>query len=224
MNSNLDVWAVQENGNDVFGALENVTTGVSIIYSNCDSVMHLGSNLVTSRIFDTILYNEECDILIMIMASSPATKEDMIDYLEKKGLKYVEVTFLAQDTFGGNANTSDNIPELWFARETSVVSDAVNSSLERNVNSCVIYPNVEGSLSLNYTNNDLAPERVDGRLFDSLIEFPDKVVLLINNKDKNKSDRLNEVIDLLNEKGINYSVNESNDIKFEDRAKRGILK
>lgn len=216
MKSNLDIWAVQEEKEEIFTALEQINGGLSIIYDKVACEMMIGSNNITNRLFDLFLYNEESDTLIMVMKGSKASKEDMIHYLEQHNLKYVEVTFLEEDVDNQISEKKEEVevPELWFARDAYVLDDALDSSLERNANSAVIMPNVMGDLSLFYTNIFGHTEVVDGRLFKGLVSLPDKLVLLVNQGDEKESISISTLEKKIQDKGFIYSIDESNDIRL----------
>lgn len=216
MKSNLDIWAVQEEKEEIFTALEQIKGGLSIIYDKVACEMMIGSNNITNRLFDLFLYNEESDTLIMVMKGSKASKEDMIHYLEQHNLKYVEVTFLEEDVDNQISEKKEEVevPELWFARDAYVLDDALDSSLERNVNSAVIMPNVMGDLSLFYTNIFGHTEVVDGRLFKGLVSLPDKLVLLVNQGDEKESISISTLEKKIQDRGFIYSIDESNDIRL----------
>lgn len=219
MKSNLDIWAVQEDETEIQTALEQIKGGLSIIYDKVTCEMMIGSNNVQNRLFDLFLYNEESDTFIMVMKGSKASKEDMITYLEEHNLKYVEVTFLDDDI----DNISDekekvDVPELWFARDTYVVEDAIDSSIERGVSTATIMPNVMGDLALFYTNNYGHTEVVDGRMFKGLVSLSDKIVMLVNQGNKSKNIKLEDLEKIMLDKGLIYSIDESNDIKLDTSA------
>lgn len=216
MKSNLDIWAVQEAKEEIFTALEQIKGGLSIIYDKVACEIMIGSNNITNRLFDLFLYNEESDTLIMVMKGSKASKEDMIHYLEQHNLKYVEVTFLEEDVDNQISEKKEEVevPELWFARDAYVLDDALDSSLERNVNSAVIMPNVMGDLSLFYTNIFGHTEVVDGRLFKGLVSLPDKLVLLVNQGDEKESISISTLEKKIQDRGFIYSIDESNDIRL----------
>lgn len=219
MKSNLDIWAVQEDETEIQTALEQIKDGLSIIYDKVTCEMMIGSNNVQNRLFDLFLYNEESDTFIMVMKGSKASKEDMITYLEEHNLKYVEVTFLDDDI----DNISDekekvDVPELWFARDTYVVEDAIDSSIERGVSTATIMPNVMGDLALFYTNNYGHTEVVDGRMFKGLVSLSDKIVMLVNQGNKSKNIKLEDLEKIMLDKRLIYSIDESNDIKLDTSA------
>ena len=180
MNSNLDVWAIQEDPNELYTALDQIKEGLSIIYSNCICDFNVGENSVISRRFDTILYNEESDVFIMLMKNGEASKEDMLAYLEKKNKRYAEITFNKEDEFYDSAITSK---EIWFARDGYVLEDATMDSLNKNITTCDFYPMVEGNMSFNYRTSQNEKFSVDGRIFKGVVAFDDKIILIINQKD-----------------------------------------
>ena len=209
MRSNLDVWAIQFYPEELETALGKIEDGMSIIYSNCTCNFKIGNQEIKNRQFDTFLYNEDSDVLIMLMRGGKATKEDMIKSLEEKGKEYHEVTFA--NPVEDYENT-DEISELWFAREKYVLKDAINDSKSRGINSCEFYPLVTGSLELGYISNTDNPYSVDGRLFNGLVKFDDKLVFIINQPDNITKDGTIRnmwpcnVLDILKENGIECTV------------------
>lgn len=219
MNSNLDIWAVQEDGSEIFTALDQIKSGVSIIYDNCVCNMSIGSNVIHCREFNTVIYNEESDVIILVMKTSSATKEDAIRYLSEKNLPFVEVTFMEQE----DRNDELDVPIIWFAREAYVLEDAIKDSVEKGEQSCTYYPIIKGDLKLNYINNNFAPEQVDGRLFRGLISFEDKIILLVSQKenvDENGNSRnvtKDAVLELLDKYGITPNFDYDDDITFKKK-------
>lgn len=195
MNSNLDVWAIQTLPSELKTALDNLKTDKDIIlFTNLLSKFNLGGQEITSRQFDTILYSEENDTLVMLMRGGEATSDDIRAYLDQKGFMYHEVSFSKPAEIHKD---DESIPELWFAREEYVVDDAFADSVTRTENRNFDYfPFLEGSLSLGYTTNVekedlsyLGKEQeeefpVEGRLFRGLIRLEDKLILLISQGEK----------------------------------------
>ncbi len=209
MRSNLDVWAIQFYPEELETALNQIKDGISIIYSNCTCNFKIGSQEIKNRQFDTFLYNEDSDVLIMLMRGGKATKKDMIKYLEEKGKEYYEVTFAEPIE---EYESTDEISELWFAREKYVLEDAINDSKSRGINSCEFYPLVTGSLELGYVSNTDNPYSVDGRLFNGLVKFDDKLILIINQPDNVTKDGATrnmwpcDVLEIIKENNIECTV------------------
>ena len=208
MKSNLDVWAIQYYPEALLTALNKIQEGMNIIYSNCVCHFKVGDEVITNREFDTILYNEESDILILLMRNGKAKKEDIIKYLDENNKKYAEVTFDASVL--ENYQNDDSIPEIWFAREEYVLDDALKDSKSKNVNECTIYLNIDSSISFGYIANVDNNYSIDGRIFKSLIKLDDKLIFIINqldNVDENGISRNlteNDIFELLNKYGFEY--------------------
>ena len=221
MKSNLDVWAVQSIPDELYTALGQVKGGINIIYSNCTCNFKIGNQEVTTRQFDTFLYNEESDILIMLMRGGKATKEDMVKYLEENDMEYYEVTFAPPiDEYEDKNDTL----ELWFARERYVLEDALDDSIDKGVQSCEYYPLLNGSLELGYISNSNDSFDIEGRLFQGLIKTDDKIVLIINQKDNidvNGKDRnldYKEILEVVNSKGFNCTVITDSEPKLQQKT------
>lgn len=219
MKSNLDVWAVQSNPNDLSAALSQIKDGMNIIYSNCTCNLVLGNQTIKTRQFDSILYNEESDILIMLMRDGLVTKEDVIKYLEANNKEYGEVTFAPSIE---EYNNDNNIPDIWFAREKAVLCDALQDAFNKGIDMCEFYPLVTGNLDIGYiTNTKDNKINLDGRLFRGVLKLDDRLVLIINQKeniDKNGNDRnmdTKEIINTIEECGFNFDVVMTNEINLE---------
>lgn len=195
MNSNLDVWAIQTMPEALSTALDNINADNDIIlYENVRSDFTLGDERIINRQFDTFLYSEENDILVMLMRGGLVNADNIREYLDKKGLKYHEVVFAKSS---GSYKDNLSIPELWFAREEYVVEDAFKDSIDRgSKKEFEYYPFLTGNLSLTY-RTDMEQEDlsflgdakddsypVDGRLFRGLIKLDDKIIILINQGEK----------------------------------------
>lgn len=197
MKSNLDVWAIQYYPNELYNALNQIKDGMNLIYSNCISELKIGDKKIRNREFDTFLYNEESEVLIMLMRGGKVTKEELIKYLEYKNKEYCEITFLPPHE---EYKDGDNVPELWFSREKSVLEDAIKDSKKKGITGCDYYPLLNGYLSLDYKNKYCNKIEVDGRVFSGIVKFEDKIVLIINqiyNVDKNGKSRNMLVKDVL---------------------------
>lgn len=222
MKSNLDVWAIQYFDEELYTALEQIKEGMNIIYSNCYCTFTIGDKEIKSRQFDTFLYNEESDILIMLMRGGKVTKDDIIKYLDEHDKEYSEVTFAPSIAF---YDDGDNVPELWFAREEYVLVDAIRDSISKNIFNCQFYPTISSELSLNYISNNGTKEEIDGRLFNGIIVLDDKIILIINqqnNNDKNMSE--SQIIECINANKMSYEICTGNPDVFVNNFSRKIKK
>ena len=183
MNSNLDVWAIQSNPEELRIALDNLKSDNDILlYTNLLCSFKIGEDNIIPRQFDTILYSEENDLLVILMRDGKVSLDDIKDYLDIKKMKYNEVNFSPSIA---NYEEQYLMPELWFAREKSVVDDAFADSIKINETTiCEYYPFLTGELEFDYLTNDCARKsKIDGRLFKGVIKLNDKLIFLINSID-----------------------------------------
>ena len=210
MKSNLNVWAIQHNPEELKKALIHIKKGFNYIYSNCMFNIQLGKQEIRSRQFDTFLYNQESDILIMLMRNGLVSKEDIIDYLKSNDKAFAEITLTRLEDI--NYKNTKNLPELYFAREKKMVLEALKDSIKKGNYYCKYYPDLIGRFYLNYITNASETFDIDGRLIKGLLQLDDKIILLINqlyNLDKHGNSRnMNdiEILTLLNELGMKTSI------------------
>ena len=210
MKSNLKVYAIQNNIEELKKALLQIEKGFNYIYSNCMFSIQLGNQKIKSRQFDTFLYNQESDILIMLMRNGQVSKEDIIDYLKSNNKEFSEITFTHLEDI--NYKNSKKLPELYFAREKKMVLEALKDSLNKGNYNCKYYPDLIGKFYLNYITNASETFDIDGRLIKGLLQLDDKIILLINqicNIDEYGNSRnmyKKEIIALLNEIGMKTNI------------------
>jgi len=202
-NSNLDIWAIQKVREEINDALENVTSSIkNILFRNCLCTFRIESYDI-NVLFDTMLYAEDSDTLVLLMRNGSLTSQELKEELERRNIYYNEVIFDDND-FSYEADY--NSKEIWFARESNVLEDAFRDSKEKGQKNATYYPAVEGILSIQYLTSTLETEKVDGRDFKGLIETEDKYILLVNQKDK-KNIGMNEVLQVSEKFGIATDIN-----------------
>lgn len=222
LKSNLDVWAIQKYPEELDNALSNIKINSqdNILFSNCSCNMRIGSKHVT-RNFDTMLYAEDSDTLVILMKDGKATTEDIRKNLDNRNILYHEVIFDKEED--SEYYDDESIKELCFAREAYVLEDAVVDSKNRGYNKCIYYPAVDGNLDLQYLDNNSELSVVDGRFFKGVVEFPDKMVLLINQNDpRNVTSEV--VLGLFGKYEISVLVDSSRNIKSLEDENSKVLK
>lgn len=202
MLNNCDIWAIQYYPEVLQTALENIKTGEKVIlYKNCSSKFKIGDKLISNRQFDTILYSEESDLLILLMRGGKATYEQIIIFLSKNKINYIEQDL--KEINKEDYEDGDDIPELWFAREKYVVQDGINESKEKGIKKLKYYKNVQSQLLIG--NNDKY-ETIELRC-KGIIQLKDKLIMIINhNYNKNMSEQ--QVIDCIINSNIQYEIDE----------------
>jgi hypothetical protein len=205
VNSNLDIWAIQTNKNELSTSLNTLhQTDDIIVYKNVITEFDIGSIPVKSREFDTIVSSEKNDFLGLFMHGGAVTQEDIISYLDKLNLKYTTITFAPSIN---DCNDLDIYREIWMIREKYVLMDALNDSLEKDNNTSFdYYPELPSNILLNYlTNNTSTSYPIDGRIFKGALINNEKVILFISQNDI-RNLKSEDVISILDELEIKYNI------------------
>ena len=214
MNSNLDVWAIQHYPGELQTALSNILTDSknNILFHNCVCSMELGGELFSSRQFDTMLYAEDSDTLILLMRDGVATADDIKSYLNEKNILYHDVFFEPlEDEYQNN----NSIKELWFAREAYVLRDALDDSKQKGYSMVTYYPSINGFLKLQYITMQEQLFSVDGRNFQGMIDCPDKTVLLIDGDERSLTER--QVYSILDQQRMHVIVDPSTNVPCKEK-------
>lgn len=206
--SNLDIWAIEYNKEEINIVLQNIkNSNTNILFNNCMSRIKLGSRRLKIA-FDTVFYSEESDILILLMKNGPLSSTDFKLLLDNKGIIYNEVNFYPLDLRKRN-NTEKTI---WFAREKYVLEDAIKDSKEKKIDSCRYYPYLSGNMDFSYFIDRTHMKSFDSQHIRGVVELDDKIVLIIaNGYSKNITER--ETLEVLANNNITTIIDESNELK-----------
>jgi len=202
MKSDLDVWAIQKYKDETKKALENVKKDSlgNILYLNCICKFTIGKKKIENRTFDACFYSEESDTVIFF-ARDMISENEIEQYLEDAGVKYTIIRFL--DRQENDYKNDDEFPEIWFARESYVLEDALDDSIKKGDTFCEYKPDIESSISLSYRDTQGEKHEIEGRLCKGMIMIGDKMILIIKQRDyRNMNEE--DVRKVLDKKGIKY--------------------
>ena len=208
MKSNLDVWAIQKDKDETRMALKNIKKDAAgnILYLNCWCDFYIGNKNIKSKLFDSCFYSEESDTLILF-SKGQISEEEIENYLEEFSIEYTIVRF--KKTSEKKYAVNDWFPEVWFAREEYVLREAIDDSLSKCIEDCTYFPNKEAGVSLSYRDEFDVNHEIEGRFCKGVLNFDDKIVLLISQDDKRNLKR-ETVEKILKEKDIDCIVKEEN--------------
>lgn len=184
--SKLDIWAIQHNPDEIDTALDNITdSATNILYTNCISKLKIGGRVFKIE-FDTMFQSEENDMLILIMRGSKVTVEDLKRKLAERGITYNEIVFENSEY----QDYDNDLKEIWFARDESVLKDALNDSKKKGNDVARYNPVIKGKLSFKYfsrqyleTDGEPPIETFERIRTRGMIETDDKIILLVNSEE-----------------------------------------
>lgn len=217
-NSNLDIWAIQDNKDEIYQALDHITNSQNnILFRNCICNFRI-EDININVLFDTMFYCEDTDTLILIMRGGALSTKELESELRKRKIFYHQVVFNDNDF---TYEPEKNIKPIWFAREKYVLVDAFQDSKDKGNSQCNYYPNVKGDLSMEYLTSTFTNEKIDGRDFKGLIETEDKLILLINQNDKRNLE-IQGVFQVAESMGITTNVDMSRNVVSLKKSKQYI--
>jgi len=208
MDNNLDVWVIQYHPEDLKSALEGLKDeGTILLFSNALCKFDIGGVEIKSRQFDTFLYSEENDLLVLLMRGGKATINDMREELDKQKVNYQEIV-LAPDI--NEYEDGNLIPQVWIVRDADVLEEALKDVLKSECVGVVdYYPNLEGKLELDYVaNDDLGVSNLNCRLFKGLVQLEDRIIMMVYQENK-KNFQIEQVYKLIKQCGLDCNVIES---------------
>ena len=200
--SNLETWIIQNYPDELMNALSLIDKDSknNILFTNCESSFLLGGIYINSIKFDTILFSEDSKVLILLMKNGIVDKNDIIKYLDTNQINYNEVVF--------NKKYNDNeiplyneIPELWFCTSNIELENSLfHTEINFDSKYCVYYPNLSGSISLEYISTDNQKINMTRLKNKSAIVTCDKVILI------SKALSSDDIIKSIKKMGFRYYV------------------
>jgi hypothetical protein len=195
----LDVYAVQSNPEDIVSALSNVIKeGSNYLFTNAVCCFKVAGGKIPALDFNTTFYSPANDLLVLFLRTGITNLKQIEQYLNNQHIPYMPIECFPLSTEMPN----EGLPEIWIARDISVLSQALDNSIERKAfNSCNYYTKLDSSLSIEYRfNNPIAGMQLntplvteikrDSRQFKGLILLQDKLVFLIDDPDEFSVDRV----------------------------------
>lgn len=202
VNSPLDVWSPQKQGEEIFLTLDSINNDDTVIlFTNIESDFKVGEHTLQQQYKLCIWVRgkikepervEKQGRLIIILEDAPFTKEVKVsdDFIIPKGtkldkellekiLKAKDINYIKLDS----KQTSEEKPthklnrEIWFIRHVEVLESSFSDKTAKTVR---IYPDVKSRLTLKYYENAETGYLIDQRDFVCLIEFNNLLAILVS--------------------------------------------
>lgn len=211
----LDIWAIQNYPNEIYTALKNITNDV-VIFKHLICKFKIGNKLVQTCLYDSVIYSEGSDTLIMLKRDGKATIEQAEKYFDEHDIDYHVVDFMPTE----QTQIDGENKEFWFARDGYVVEDAVEDSIEKGNTFCKYAPHVKSCIIFKYpvhkamkNSSVLNARYLDDEFllkisFRGLVEFGDKYILpTISQIQRNLY--FSDVMHILNKYKIDVQIDEN---------------
>lgn len=200
--SNLRIKAIQYNTEELYPALDSLSNGFNIVYSNLKSSINLNGMRLKSRKFDTMLYNEEDNIIILLMRGGVLSKEDIIEYLEIYKKPYALVTF-EKNIY--EYKDDKEISEFVFVNNKKELCEELTKCLYNSLDNCKYYNLLNGTFDLGYMSKFSQRFSIDKSSYKGALKFNNKIILL-----SNEFNLTEDIIkNILKTFQINYEIDEN---------------
>lgn len=213
-NKNKKIFAIQDNEETLIHALNKIrNTKDNILITNCISRLRIGESKL-HVIFDTILYNDEKNILIMIKDSSTVTPDVFREMLDANNVGYNEIKFREYLHFDKPETSKD----LFFATDISNFKFCIDESKRKEIDSCTYYPAMTGHFTIKYFYDKEKQEQLDDYYIKGILELDDKIILIVKENEESNL-YFKKILYELENKGMNVDIDYSKMIEEPLRKK-----
>ncbi len=213
--NDLKIKTIQRSTNQLLSLLKKSKNKTNILVENCISELSLGGKIIPIK-YDTILYQQENNTLYLLLKNGVINKEKMKQKLEDNHIPFTTITHLMnKDKFFYSQNNSK---DLVFAREKYQINKGIQNSKQKKIDSCVYYPNINGSFSLSFIDSlgrktEFMKEPIRG-----IIDFDDQIIMMHKEK-REYHPTEKEILQALVEENINVVVKKETKLSSEIKHK-----
>lgn len=213
----LYVSAVKMNSNQFYKELEKLKDeGLNLLFTNCILSLKITLDSTLATQFDTCLYNEDSNFLLLIDRGNIETN-DLKQILKKKDIPFHEAFYHREKPFN---NDGSQLKPVYFVKDMSALEEMVKTSKKNST--CIYYPKLGSSVIVKYHDDDEIAFPLDNESCSGLINCPDKFIFLLNSS-RNKEQFFADVQDIFERSKMSLVVeNESYPVGLK-RKERGKL-
>ena len=171
------MYAIQNNNNELSKAIGKIFIHDTIVFENAIIRIKLGNKIIKDKLFNVAVISEKSDVLVLVDKYSSVTAEDVYKELDENRIKYHTVLFLEDKL---EKEEEKHTPELWFARDTYVVDEACEDTMQKTTNLTYTFDkDKQAELSFEFLTNEKTKTTFTGNVFFSgVIKLEDKIVLI----------------------------------------------
>lgn len=184
---NLNVWLIQNDITKFKNSVSNVKKNNrdTFLYTNCISSFKIDKIPINFINFNTMLYFENTNTVLIFQENGLLNENDIKDYLNFNNIYYNEINLKDDNKHISNfppfsfINKKNNLKEFWIVNNiqnlTLYLYDTVLNTGNFQVN---LYPITESELSLKYSTKKEGKIPIILNEFNGIITTNDKILLL----------------------------------------------
>lgn len=184
----------------------------NVLMKNSTSYLKIGNREVKTH-FNSILYCEDKKTLVLLTSNGEISNDLFEGYLSINNIPFHSVDFLKEE------ETNEMEKEIWFAKGKKEVSKALEDSKEKGYDTCTFYPKMKGKLELFYELETEEKELFDKRNIEGVIELEDKLIVLLQSKERSKM-LYQQLFQMLWADNKNVAINWDDQLHYFDKPKQ----
>lgn len=184
----------------------------NVLMKNSTSYLKIGNREVKTH-FNSILYCEDKKTLVLLTSNGEISNDLFEGYLSINNIPFHSVDFLKEE------ETNEMEKEIWFAKGKKEVSKALEDSKEKGYDTCTFYPKMKGKLELFYELETEEKELFDKRNIEGVIELEDKLIVLLQSKERSKM-LYQQLFQMLWTDNKNVAINWDDQLHYFDKPKQ----
>ena len=184
----------------------------NVLMKNSTSYLKIGNREVKTH-FNSILYSEDKKALVLLTSNGEISNDLFEGYLSINNIPFHSVDFLKKE------ETNEMEKEIWFAKGKKEVSKALEDSKEKGYDTCTFYPKMKGKLELSYELETEEKELFDKRNIEGVIELDDKLIVLLQSKERSKM-LYQQLFQMLWNDNKNVAINWDDQLHYFDKPKQ----
>lgn len=167
--------------------------------------------------YDTAFISNRNELLLLL---NEKDQEKFIKKLDEMNISFHEIDF-QEETYEYKPPQKNK--KIIFVRGIKSLRETLVDSKKHNRNECIYYPRVKGKLNLKYYLRDDSKEELISKEVKGLIEFDDRIVLCLNQKE-NRNINYRRILNLFDELDMTVSISDQTEYNSIRKEKKFIKK
>ncbi len=166
---------IKDNPKTLNRSLSKVQNGINIIYSNCISHIKIDKDTLKTNKYDTLLYNEDNNIAIILQKDGKIKKQELIEKVPENSINEIKFTRL----HNSDIEKKDQF-EILFCNDDEDLDNTIKDVINAGKDRCYYYTDVRFLFQMGYINKSgypmiiLEKEGLGMIKFDNILIFIDK--------------------------------------------------
>lgn len=199
--NDLKISLVKVNSNHFFDEIRKLQDkGLNLLFSNCILSIRIGLEMAIVTQFDTCLYNEDENVLLLIEKGN-FNIEDVKESLNKENISFYHASYCRDNSYDEDHCV---VKPTYFVEDISSLEQMLN--MNQKGSSCIYYPEIDkGSIYIKYSDDDEVFLPLEDGQCRGLISYMDKFIFLLDSNEK-KEELSCDIEEVITRNGMNVQI------------------